>query len=223
MPVDPRAQTTEELELAAALHFHVVMPEGYEDELVVRLKRRDEAAFNELIRLYQGRVFRVVHRMLGDEAEAEDLAQEVFVTVFKSIDKFRGDSKLSTWLYRVAVNHAKNRLKYMNRRARGRHKEFAEVGDREGIESASMNTSHVIPRPDQTLEAREAETAIQRALATLTEDQRELIVLRDIQHLTYDEIQDVTGLAAGTVKSRLHRARLALAARVRGEGAGGDR
>ncbi len=200
---------------AAAAHFHVVMPEGYEEELVSRLRRRDEAAFNELVRLYQGRVFRIVLRMLGDEAEAEDLAQEVFVTVFKSIDKFRGDSKLSTWLYRVAINHAKNRLKYMKRRARGSHKEFDEVGDREGIESASMNTSHRIPRPDQTLEGRQTEGIIQRALRELPEEQRELVVLRDVQHLSYEEIQEVTGLVPGTVKSRLHRARVALVGRVK--------
>ena len=83
------------------------MPEGYEQKLVARLKRRDEAAFNELIKLYQARIFRLVFRMLGDRAEAEDVAQEVFITVFKSIDGFRGDSKLSTWLYRVATNHCK--------------------------------------------------------------------------------------------------------------------
>ena len=213
--------TLEELERAAVVAtFAVPMPAAEEELLVARLKRRDEAAFNELVRLYQARVFRVVHRMLGDEAEAEDLAQEVFVTVFKSIDRFRGDSKLSTWLYRVAINHAKNRLKYMKRRGRGQHKQFDEVGDRDGIESASMNTSHTIPRPDESLEARETEGAIQRALRQLAPEQRELIVLRDLQHMTYEEIQKVTGLAAGTVKSRLHRARVALVARVRAEQAG---
>ena len=96
---------------AAAAGFHVPMPDGYEDKLIERLQRRDEAAFNELVRLYQAKVFHLVFRMLGDRAEAEDLAQEVFITVFKSIDGFRGDSKLSTWLYRVATNHCKNRLK----------------------------------------------------------------------------------------------------------------
>lgn len=200
---------------AAAAQFHVVMPDGYEEQLVERLQRRDEAAFNELVRLYQGRVYRVVLRMLGDEAEAEDLAQEVFVTVFKSIDQFRGDSKLSTWLYRVAINHAKNRLKYMKRRARGSHKEFDEVGDREGIESATMNTSHQVPRPDHALEGRQTEGIIQQALRELPDDHRELVVLRDVQQLSYEEIQEVTGLASGTVKSRLHRARLALVEKVR--------
>jgi len=190
--------------------FDLSMPDGYEQKLVERLKRRDEAAFNELVRLYQGKVFRLVFRMIGDAAEAEDLAQEVFVTVFKSIDGFRGDSKFSTWLYRVATNHCKNRIKYLGRRARGSKKEFDEFGDRDAIESASMSTSATVPRPDEMADAKRTETFIQRALAALPDEQRELVVLRDIQNMTYDEIQTVTGLAEGTVKSRLHRARLVL-------------
>lgn len=199
---------------AAAAGFHVPMPDGYEEKLVERLKRQDEVAFNELVRLYQGRIFRLTFRMLGDRQEAEDLAQEVFITVFKAIGSFRGDSKLSTWLYRVATNHCKNRIKYLGRRARGSKKEFDEVGDRDAIESASMSTSAQLPRPDEMVSGRETEGFIRRALAELPEDQRELVVLRDIENLTYEEIQRVTGLPAGTVKSRLHRARLALQKRV---------
>jgi RNA polymerase sigma-70 factor (ECF subfamily) len=196
--------------LAETEGFHVPMPEGYEENLVERLKRRDEAAFNELVRLYNGKIFALVFRMLGDRAEAEDLAQEVFITIFKSIDGFRGDSKLSTWMYRVATNHCKNRIKYLGRRARAAKKEFDEVADREAIESASMTTSAQVPRPDDALQGRQVETFVRRALASLDPEQRELIVLRDIENLTYEEIQDVTSLPAGTVKSRLHRARQAL-------------
>src|SRR5688572_15386744 len=124
------------------------MPEGYEEQLVERLKRRDEAAFNELVTLYKARIFRLVLRMLGDRAEAEDLAQEVFITVFKSIDGFRGDSKLSTWLYRVATNHCKNRIKYLDRRARGKKRELDEIAEHGMIDSASMNPSSSVARPD---------------------------------------------------------------------------
>ena len=207
--------TVEELERAAsAAGFHVPMPEGYEEKLIERLKRRDEAAFNELVRVYQGKIFRLVFRMLGDKAEAEDLAQEVFVTVFKSIDGFRGDSKLSTWLYRVATNHCKNRIKYLNRRARGQKKELDEIADRDAIESGTMSTSAQVHRPDDMATAKQTESIVQRALGELPDDQRELVVLRDIENMTYEEIQDVTGLPEGTVKSRLHRARLALQKRV---------
>ena len=199
---------------AAAAGFHVPMPEGYEEELVERLKRRDEAAFNELIRLYQARIFRLVFRMLGDRSEAEDLAQEVFITVFKSIDGFRGDSKLSTWLYRVATNHCKNRIKYLDRRARGKKKEFDEIAEHGALESATMNPSAHIARPDQMLEAMQKEKILQDAIGSLDDEHRELIVLRDIEHMTYEQIQEITGLAEGTVKSRLHRARHALRTKV---------
>lgn len=211
-------------ERAAAAGFHVPMPEGYEEKLVERLKRRDEAAFNELVRLYQGKIYRLVFRMIGDRGEAEDLAQEVFVTVFKSIDSFRGDSKLSTWLYRVASNHCKNRIKYLGRRARGQKKELDEMADRDALESATMNTSAQIHRPDDMASARQTEGIIKRAIGELPEDQRELVVLRDIENMTYDEIQDVTGLPEGTVKSRLHRARLSLHRRVAelSRGSGGE-
>lgn len=206
---------------ATAAGFHVPMPEGHEEELVARLKRRDEAAFNELVELYQGRIYRLVFRMLGDRAEAEDLAQEVFVTVFKRIDGFRGDSKLSTWMYRVATNHCKNRLKFLGRRGRGQKRELDEIADAHALESATMATSAQLPRPDDVLQGRQIEGFIGQALRELGEEQRTLVVLRDIENLTYDEIQSVTGLPAGTVKSRLHRARLALAERVRELRAGG--
>ena len=204
-----------ELDRAAAVAgFHVPMPEGYEERLVERLKRRDEAAFNELVRLYQAKIFRLVFRMLGDRAEAEDLAQEVFVTVFKSIDGFRGDSKLSTWLYRVATNHCKNRIKYLSRRAKGSKKEFDEIADREAVESATMSTSAQVPRPDEAVQGFQVQSAVQQALSELDDEHRELVVLRDVENMSYEEIQQITGLPEGTVKSRLHRARLALQARV---------
>lgn len=200
---------------AAAAGFHIPMPDGHEEQLVARLKRQDEAAFNELVELYQGRIFRLVFRMLGDRAEAEDLAQEVFVTVFKSIHGFRGDSKLSTWLYRVATNHCKNRIKYLGRRARGKKSEFDEIADARQVASATMNPSAQIPRPDEMAQGKQLEHFIRVALHELAEDHRELVVLRDLENLTYEAIQQKTGLPAGTVKSRLHRARLALAKRVR--------
>ena len=197
------------------------MPEGHEEDLVARLKLRDESAFNELVELYQTRIYRLVFRMLGDRGEAEDLAQEVFVTVFKRIDGFRGDSKLSTWMYRVATNHCKNRLKYLGRRGRGHKRELDEIADAHAIESATMSTSAQLPRPDELLQGRQLEGFVGQGLRALSEEQRTLVILRDIESLSYEEIQQVTGLAAGTVKSRLHRARLALAQHVRALRAGG--
>ncbi len=182
-------------------------PEDAEQRLLERLKRRDEAAFNALVALHQAPVYRLLARMLGDAAEAEDVAQEVFVTVFKALDGFRGDSKLSTWIHRIATNHARNRLKYHGRRKRGVQRPIEE-GTQET--SGAPETGSRLARPDQALEGQQAENNIQLALGSLDEEQRTLIVLRDLEHMSYEEIQELTGLPSGTVKSRLHRARMAL-------------
>ena len=177
-----------------------------EEKLIRLLKQRDERAFRKMVKLYQNKVYNLVYRMLGDQGEAEDLAQDVFVTVFKSIDGFRGDAKLSTWLYRIATNHAKNRIKYLARR---KTKKSDPIDDL--IESPSMQPiGERIARPDRVVMGKELEQTLQRAIASLEEEHRTLIVLREIENLSYAEIQEITGLAVGTVKSRLHRARLQL-------------
>ena len=102
----------------------VALPDDIEAKLVARLIARDERAFNELVRAYEGRVLGLVLRRLGNRAEAEDLAQEVFVQVFKAIGTFRGDSKLSTWIYRIAINLCKNRTKYLKVRHEGEQDEL---------------------------------------------------------------------------------------------------
>lgn len=185
---------------------------GDEDRLIERLRERDEAAFNQLVRAYQAAVFRQLLRVLGDAAEAEDLAQEVFVTVFKSIESFRGDSRLSTWIHRIAQNHARNRLKY-----HGRHKRRGDTPLEDTTEEtvAAPHTGSRVPRPDHQIEAEQAEANIRIAIAELDDEQRMLIVLRDLENLSYEDIQERTGLPSGTVKSRLHRARLALHERFR--------
>jgi RNA polymerase sigma-70 factor (ECF subfamily) len=180
-----------------------------EQRWIERLRRRDEGAFNELVRRHQDPVFRLLRSMLGDAAEAEDVAQEVFVSVFKSIESFRGDAAISTWLYRVAVNHGKNRIKYLARRARDAQRPLDERSEGQAGAGAAMLATRPAS-PDQVAEGLQAEDHVQRALADLEEEQRVLIVLRDVENLSYDEIQNVTGLPIGTVKSRLHRARLAL-------------
>jgi RNA polymerase sigma-70 factor (ECF subfamily) len=179
-----------------------------ERKLVERLKRRDEAAFNLFVRTYQEKVFALVHRMLGNRAEAEDLSQEVFITVFRSIDSFRGDARLSTWLYRVAINHTKNRVKYLDRRVRKGHGDIDDAPEAAVAEGGPVTSR--IDRPDERAEGTELELKIRAALAAIDADHRELIVLRDLEGLAYEEIVSITGLPDGTVKSRLHRARAAL-------------
>ena len=179
-----------------------------ERRLIRRLKERDEGAFRELVETYRDRVFNMTFRMLGSREEAEDVSQEVFITIFKSIDGFRGDAKFSTWLYRVTANHCKNRIKYLSRRHDRSKSEFDERLDRD--QAAGSTAPQAIARPDQQLSSAETGQLVQRLIAELDEDHRVLIVLRDIEELSYEEIGQITDLNEGTVKSRLHRARMAL-------------
>ncbi|MDP3273765.1 MAG: sigma-70 family RNA polymerase sigma factor [Deltaproteobacteria bacterium] len=176
--------------------------------LVERLKRRDEAAFSQFVIAHQQRIYALLGRMLNNREEAKDVAQDVFLTVFKNIDSFRGDSRLSTWLYRVAINHCKNRIKYLDRRGSKKHDVLDDT--REGDVSDGSVLGGRMERPDEQAQGNELEVAVRRALASLDEDHRELIVLRDLEGLAYEEIVTITGLPDGTVKSRLHRARAAL-------------
>jgi RNA polymerase sigma-70 factor (ECF subfamily) len=185
------------------------MPEP-ERTLLRRLRDRDERAFRELVETHRDRVFNITYRMLGDRAEAEDVAQEVFISVFKTIDTFREEAKFSTWLYRVTVNHCKNRIKYLARR---------HDRDRDELDETSHETNGApgVPRhvqPDRALEGAQLEVLLQEAIAHLDDDQRVVVVLRDVEDLSIEEICEITGLPDGTVKSRLHRARLVLRKRL---------
>jgi RNA polymerase sigma-70 factor (ECF subfamily) len=178
--------------------------------LVRRLQQRDEKAFQEIVRLYQHKVFNLVYRMLGNPEEAEDIAQEVFVTVFKAIDSFRGEAKFSTWLYRIAANHCKNRMKYLGRRSYKSTGELDEAAEKEAQEAQPSALRPHVASPDAVLEGLELERTVQQGIAALEEEHRVLILLRDVEDLSYEEIASITGLELGTVKSRLHRARLQL-------------
>jgi RNA polymerase sigma-70 factor, ECF subfamily len=188
--------------------------EHEEAQFVARLVARDESAFNELVVTYQRRVFALVFRMLGRRDEAEDLAQEVFVQVFKAIDQFRGDSKLSTWIYRIAVNLCKNRTKYLSRRHANDQDDVDAMADRLPFSAAKGVSVGGISRPDELVEGMQLEVVVKRAIAQIEPEFREVLILRDVEDMSYEEIAEVTGLADGTVKSRIHRARAQLRAIV---------
>ncbi len=189
--------------------------EEEELRLLAAARAGEEQAFAALVRRHQLGVFRIALRMLGDRAEAEDVAQDVFVSVFLHLERFEERARFSTWLYRVTINHCHNRLRYLNRRGRGRHRSI-ETGATEPswleARSADAPLGRPPPRPDQAVETREQAQGLRQALLTLPEEQRTLLVLRDLEQLSYEEIVAITELPLGTVKSRLHRARLALAA-----------
>ncbi|MGA9526102.1 MAG: sigma-70 family RNA polymerase sigma factor [Myxococcaceae bacterium] len=178
-----------------------------ERTLISKLRRREPGAFELLVRQHQDRVFDFCVRMLGgDREEASDLVQEIFVSVHQNLETFRADAKLSTWILRIAKNHSLNRLKYLKRRGRGRSEKYEEVA-----EAALQDAVGAPARPDEALDAARERELVQRAIAKLDDDHRMLVVLRDIEGLSYEEIVEITELAVGTVKSRLHRAREKLA------------
>jgi RNA polymerase sigma-70 factor, ECF subfamily len=190
------------------------LDETNEQRFIERLIAHDERAFNELVQAYEQRVFRLLLRMLGRRDEAEDMAQEVFVQVFKAIGTFRGDSRLGTWIYRIAVNLCKNRMKYLSRRHTGEQDELEPAAERLPLSEVKGVTFGETTRPDQLVEGFQLERLVQLSIAELEPDFREVLVLRDVEDLTYEELCEVTGLPEGTVKSRLHRARGMLKAAV---------
>ena len=178
--------------------------------LIARLKERDEGAFKEIVHLHGDKVFSLVFRMIGNRAEAEDITQEVFITVFKTIETFRGEAKFSTWLLRIAANQSKNRIKYLARRPTdgGELDDAAPASASDGTPGPIAHAQ--IDAPDKLLEAAEMERLMQTAIAALDEEHRLLVILRDVEEMSYQEIGEITGLPEGTIKSRLHRARMAI-------------
>jgi len=163
-----------------------------------RLRAGDARAFEELVASHQHRVFGVALRMLGSAAEAEDIAQEAFLRAHRSLPEFRGDAKLSTWLYTIVSRLCLNRLASRDRKA-VRHGEevLLRVADPRGD-------------PQTDAERGELESALHRAIAELSEERRVVVILRDLEGLSYEEIAAALGLELGTVRSRLHRARMDL-------------
>ena len=178
-----------------------------EAALVERLKARDEKAFNELVRGLQRRVFGLLFRMLGNRTEAEDITQEVFVHVFKSIDQFRGESRISSWVMRIATNLCKNRYIHDQRHHSKEHEDITETADRVPMASAKGTTAGSIAQPDELAMGFQMERIIQQAIAAMDADQREILILRDIEDMSHEEISEIIGIPIATVKSRILRAR----------------
>lgn len=180
-----------------------------ERRFIRRLRRRDEAAFSELVERYKTMVLAITFRMLRDREDAEDIAQEVFVAVFKNLDSFRENSSLRTWIYRIALNHSRNRLRARSRRAWGEHD---SVDERPWLQERGTHETpaSLLNDPVRAMEQRETADRIQRGLEALPEMSRTMIILRDMDGHSYHEIADLLGISSGTVKSRIFRARAAL-------------
>ncbi len=176
-----------------------------EQQLVSRAKAGDEGAFARLMQDNEKRVYNLTLRMTGNPEDAMDLAQEAFLNAWRGLKFFKGDSAFSTWLYRLANNVC---LDHLRKQSRRRDINAPLPVDPEDDRLPEVPDERY--RPDRQLERQEARRAIQDGLAQLTDEHRQVLVMREINGLSYQEIGDVLGLEAGTVKSRIARARLAL-------------
>jgi RNA polymerase sigma-70 factor (ECF subfamily) len=176
---------------------------GSDWALVQQCNAGDETACTRLVADHQRMVYGLALHLLGDAQEAMDLSQEVFLRVFRTLTQFRGQSSLRTWIYRIVVNQASNRQRWWRRRHRSQQVALDDHVAHYG-EIAEWRQSAM---PDRVLQQVETKDRVQHALAELPFDQRAAIVLREIDGLSYEEIADALGVAVGTVKSRLARAR----------------
>ena len=170
---------------------------------IERASAGDGAAFEALVRKYQGWVFTLAYRMLGDRGEAEEMAQEIFLKAYQALKRFERKAKFSTWLYRIATNHCVNHLESRRRRPQGHPAPLVE------------QVADPTPGADRALEQDDLRRLVKEELLRLTPEHRAILVLRDIQGLAYDEIGELLGLGPGTVRSRLHRARMDLKERLK--------
>lgn len=211
---DPRG-LTEERRPSGVL---TAIPGAAEDErgLVDQAREGDTRAFEALVRRYQRWVFTLALRMVGDRAEAEDLAQEIFLKAYRGLSGFKGTSRFSTWLYSIASHHCLNSL--AARRRRPASASGGAAGSRgtgqDDPATAVDRLANGGPRADAMLEREELARIVQAELRNLRRDHRLILILRDIQGLSYEEIADALRLELGTVRSRLHRARMEMKARL---------
>jgi RNA polymerase sigma-70 factor (ECF subfamily) len=178
--------------------------------LVDRFKSGDESAFNEMVARHRDRIYGLVHQLLRNHQDAEEVTQDAFIRAHRGLANFRGDAAFSTWLYQIATNLARNRYWYWWRRKRDRSVSFdAPVG-----EDTDMTLADVIPAevdsPDEVTVNGELVDRIAKGMERLSAGHREILVLRNVKNLSYEEIGTILGISVGTVKSRIARARESL-------------
>ncbi len=201
-PIALRGQELEQVATAPSSEPRVTV----EAQFIERLRAGETAAFDHLVQERSGEVYALLYRMTEDAEEARDLTQETFLRIFQSIDRFRGDADLKTWIYRIAINQARNRWRWWRRRRRDVTVSLdAEGGRDEQPLSARLRDGSIDPEQETLL--RERETALRTALRALGRSYREVVILRDVEGLSYEEVAAALEISIGTVKSRLSRGR----------------
>lgn len=189
------------------MQTQATQPDG---ELVRRVQRGEMAAFDLLVRKYQHRIAALIGRYLSDWSECQDVAQETFVRAYRAIGNFRGDSQFYTWLYRIAINTAKNHLLAHKRRL---PVSDIEIADAERLDPDARMRDEATP--ERELMRRQMEDAVMDAVQALPEELRVAITLREVDGLRYEQIAQRMGCPVGTVRSRIFRAREAIDGRLR--------
>jgi RNA polymerase sigma-70 factor (ECF subfamily) len=185
-----------------------------EIEFIDRLRAGNAEAFDELIDRFSGDIYSLLHRITEDPEEAGELTQETFLSALRSIRNFRGESEIKTWLYRIAMNHSRNRFRWWSRRGRGVTVSLdSEIGGSEVLLRETLDSGSATPE-DLTLR-REREIGLRLALHGLPDAYREAVILCDIEGLSYEEIAATLELNIGTVKSRIARGRDELRRRLK--------
>lgn len=182
-----------------------------DQQLVERAQRGDKRAFEMLVLKYQRKLARLLSRLVRDPGEVEDVTQEAFIKAYRALPNFRGDSAFYTWLYRIAINTAKNYLVAMGRRAPT--STGVDHEEAEGFEDAEQLRNSTTPEDE--LAGKQIANTVNKAMDALPEDLRTAITLREIEGLSYEEIADVMHCPIGTVRSRIFRAREQIAAELR--------
>lgn len=182
-----------------------------EQEIIDRIKKGDKNSFEQLIDMYQKKVYNIAYGILGCKEDAGDATQEAFLKVYRAIDGFNAQANFYTWLYRIASNVCMDMLR---KRKRERFVFFGLSYKNENGDEQDMQIEDTALKPDEQLIKEEQKQVILKAIASLKDDYRIIVVLRDINGLSYDEIAEVLKLSPGTVKSRLNRARSALKDRL---------
>jgi len=192
------------------------LPESPETTWIRAFLDGDRWGFDQLVLHFQDRVFNLCYRMLGDYDEASDCAQETFVKVYRSLGDFRFEASFSTWLCTIAANTCRNRFKSLEYRTRKKMVRIDPLAGPPNPGHASLELPDPAPSALDRLTRQEQEAALQQAIATLAEDHRTVVILRDIEGLSYEEIAKATGYPLGTVKSKLARARQRLCEQLKG-------
>jgi RNA polymerase sigma-70 factor (ECF subfamily) len=183
-----------------------------DQELVVRVQRGDKTAFDLLVRKYQFKVIKLVSRYVYDPSDAHDVAQEAFIKAYRALPGFRGDSAFYTWLYRIAINTAKNHIAARNRTPVTSESDFGN-GDADAVDFSSRLSD--IDTPEALLLTEEVRRTIVQAIEGLPQDLRTAIILREMEGMSYEEIAKAMDCPVGTVRSRLFRARDTIDAELR--------